>query len=261
MNILTKTHYPIKPFTNTSVKTLLRKLAIILLAFPLWLCSQTDTLKRHKLDSLTKKLRADSAHTYRDKKVRPYFSIDNRNSYIAGRKAQFGGLQLGVILYEEHVLGIGLYAITQKSKANFRVLDDSISAQKSVSLNYFTFFYNVNLFEREHFGLALPVELGLGGYDIKLENAKTGRIYRNNKGGIILTGIGIQPTWMPLPWVGLSLLVGVRVVLDNATKENFNGLYYNFGLNFDIRQIYRDIKYRGFIRKKYRREVKKLIAS
>jgi hypothetical protein len=193
--------------------------------------------------------------------VRPYFSIDNRNSFINGRKAQFGGIQLGVILFEEHTLGIGLYGITQQSKAKYRVLDDTISAQKSISLNYFTLFYEFSFFERKHFDISLPIEVGLGGYDIKWENSRTGRLYRERKGGIILTGIGVQPTWMPLPWVGVSFLVGYRLVLDNATSENFNGLYYNLGLNFDLRQIYRDIKYRGFIRKKYRRNARKVLAS
>jgi hypothetical protein len=231
------------------------------LAFPLWLCAQTDSLKQHKLDSLAAKLRADSAHTYRDKKVRPYFSIDNRNSFIDGRKAQFNGIQLGVILFEEHTVGLGLYGITQKSKSKYAVLDDTIAADKSVSLNYFTLFYEFGFFERKHFEISMPLELGLGGYDIKWENARTGRLYMERRGGIILTGIGVQPAWRPIPWVELSFLLGYRAVLDNATSEHFNGFYYNFGLSVDFRQIYRDIKYRGFIRKKYRREVKKILGT
>jgi hypothetical protein len=193
--------------------------------------------------------------------VRPYFSIDNRNSFIDGRKAQFNGIQLGVILFEEHTLGFGIYGINQKSKSKYTVLDDTVSADKSIALNYITAFYQFSFIERKHFEVSLPLELGLGGYDIKWENAVTGKLYRERKGGIILTGIGVQPAWRPIPWAELSFLVGFRAVLDNATNENFNGLYYNLGLSLDMRQIYRDIKFRGFIRKKYRREVKKVLAS
>ena len=48
------------------------------------------------------------------------------------------------------------------------------------------------------------------------------------------------------------------MALDKNPNVNFSGAYYSYGVWVDLRQIYRDIKYYGITRKKYRRELKKL---
>lgn len=44
-----------------------------------------NSLNQQRIDSLTTKFKKDSAHIYRFKKVRPYASLDNRNSFIKRR--------------------------------------------------------------------------------------------------------------------------------------------------------------------------------
>ena len=69
-----------------------------------------------KKDSLTAQLKADSTHIYRFQKYRPYINLDQRNSFIRNQSININGLQLGVLINEKHVLGMGGYIITLNSK-------------------------------------------------------------------------------------------------------------------------------------------------
>lgn len=69
--------------------------------------SQNDSLKKRKIDSLTTKFKADSAHIFRFNRYRPYANLDNRNSFIRNRPVNFQGGQVGFIFKEYHVFGLG----------------------------------------------------------------------------------------------------------------------------------------------------------
>ncbi len=230
--------------------------------------AQTDSLAGKKIiDSLTQKFRKDSARIYRFQRVRPYFSLDNRNTVIkeqnGSRKenaANFKGVQLGIILNENNTFGLGFYAINQNSKKPFATKDGTVSVQKSLSMNYMTVFYIHSFVDKRHFELNMPLEVGFGGYKITLGDSVTHKTYKEISGGIIPIGVGLQANFYPFreKWVGLSLLLGYRAVLDKDVNQNFNGAYSSIGVCFDIRQIYRDLKYHSK-RKHYRRNVKKVL--
>jgi len=107
----------------------------------------------------------------------------------------------------------------------------------------------------------LPLEIGLGGYDVKIQDSLTGKIFNDKKGGIIPIGIGVQPVYKPWKWVGVAFLLGYRIVLENNSNQNFNGWYYSFGLTVDLRQIIRDTKYYLIKKKHYNRVVKRTLKS
>ena len=79
--------------------------------------AQNDSIKKRKVDSLTFKLKKDSLHTFRFKTIRPFANYDNRNSFIRDKPVNFKGIQLGVMLNERHVFGLGYYTITQESQS------------------------------------------------------------------------------------------------------------------------------------------------
>lgn len=209
-----------------------------------------------KIDSLRARLRKDSAHIYRFQKLRPYLSLDNRNSWINHQPVNFKGLQAGVILHEKHTLALGLYAMSQKSKRSIRTKDGQQTVERSLSLNYLTLFYQYAVVDKRYFEFDLPFEIGLGGYDIQFRDTVTGHIYREVKGGIIPLGLGVQPVFKPFKWVGIPLLLGYRFVGSNSVA-NFNGWYYSIGVSLDLRQIVRDSRY-YFKKRRFKREVKKL---
>jgi len=97
---------------------------------------QTISREQHRtIDSLTVQLKKDSAHIYRFQKLRPYLSIDNRNSFINNKPVNFKGIQFGVILHENQILALGFYAMSQNSKKPVSTKEGTIPAKKTISLN------------------------------------------------------------------------------------------------------------------------------
>ncbi len=249
---------------------MINKIILFLLIFPNVFLAQTDSIALVKkineqnsaIDSLTKKLVKDSSYIYRFKRIRPFLNIDNRNSSINGAPVNFKGIQFGVILNEINTLGLGFYAISQVSQKPRTASDGTITADKNINMNYMTFFYLHSFIEKKYIDLNFPLEIGFGGYKITYSDHITKNVYKTYQGGIIPLGFGFQVILKPTTWVGISILGGYRLVIGGRkeSKEHFSGLYSSLGLTFDIRQIYRDIKYRGFVRKRYRREVKEILS-
>lgn len=228
------------------------------LAYPGFVYGQ-NSIQHHRIDSLTTKFKIDSAHIYRFKKVRPYASLDNRNSFIKDAAVNVKGFQLGTILREKHTLGFGLYSLQNSSKQKFTTKNEkNIIAKRNLTLNYLTLFYQYVIIDTRFFELDVPLEVGLGGYHISLEDTLAHKIITDKRGGVYLTAGGVDIILKPVKWIGLSGSAGYRLALDKNPNINFSGAYYSIGLWVDLRQIYRDTRFYGFTRKKYRRQLKVL---
>ena len=75
----------------------------------------------HKKDSLTAKLKADSTHIFRFQKIRPYVNLDQRNSFIKDAPINVNGLQIGILIKDRHVIGLGGYGITSAGKQQVKI--------------------------------------------------------------------------------------------------------------------------------------------
>ncbi len=211
------------------------------------------------IDSLSTKLQKDSLHLYRFQTVRPYLHIDNRKSRINKTPVNIRGIQVGIRLYERSTTGLGFYALSQNSRKPINTIDGTVSAKRSLAMNYFTFFYSYSFISTKNFELNLPVEIGLGKYRLTFSDSLSGVVYREEAGRIIPLGLGLQVILKPTRWIGFSLLLGYRAVAEKSLTQNFNGIYSSIGLTFDIRQIYRDTRYWGFTRRHYRKQVKAIL--
>ena len=218
-----------------------------------------NSLQQLRIDSLTIKFKKDSAHVFRFKKLRPFAAIDNRNSFTKDGPLNVKGFQLGVILKEKHTVGYGIYSLQNSSKQNVTTKNEkSIPAKRNLTLSYLTLFYQYVIIDRRFFELDLPLEVGLGSYHITLEDTFAHKIITDKRGGLSVTSGGVNMILKPVRWVGISGTFGYRVALDKNPNLNFSGAYYSIGLWVDLRQIYRDTRFYGFTRKKYRREIKKI---
>ncbi len=222
-----------------------------------------------RLDSLKLKFKKDSAHTYRFKKIRPWLAIDQRNSWIKNAKGlqrisvTINGLQLGVIIKEKHTVGLGFYTMNGTSQKPVKISDgDNKITYQELLLKYTMLNYQYVIVNTRFFELDLPLEVGIGRYIYNLKDETQTVLLWREAGPVKLTGGGVTIVLKPLKWIGLRGMAGYRIVaLNKRTNLNFNGFYYSYGVWIDLRQIYRDIKFYGFIRPKYRKKVKAISAS
>jgi hypothetical protein len=56
-------------------------------------------------------------------------------------------------------------------------------------------------------------------------------------------------------------MISYRYIPYNQNLLDFDGLCYSLGIWVDFRQIYRDIKYYGVQKKRYRNKVKAILAN
>lgn len=220
------------------------------------------------LDSLNAKFQKDSLHNYRFKKVRPWLALDQRNSWIKNEKGlnkvpvTINGLQAGVILKEKHTVGFGVYTISNTSEKPKKLSDKNNKVTyEELLLKYITLTYEYKIVNTRFFDLVLPLEVGLGRYVYNLKDESQSQLLWREQGPVKVSGGGVNIVLKPLKWVGISGMGGYRIVVFNKrTNLNFNGFYYSYGVWVDLRQIYRDIKFYGFIRPKYRKKVKAISA-
>lgn len=221
-----------------------------------------------KIDSLKTLLKQDSSHIFRNQKLRPFFNIDQRYSWIKNLHAQtnipiyINGLQMGVILKEKHTVGIGLYNITKYSKKLQKISDKYHKIRyQNLDLKYFTLFYNYVVIDKRFFELDVSAETGLGNYDYFLSDSVNRKIIPTEaKGTMYVGGGGINIILKPLKWLGINGNAGYRVV-SHIDHLNLNGIYYSYGIWLDIREIIRETNYFLIKKKRYKKQVKKILSE
>jgi hypothetical protein len=222
--------------------------------------AQNFTRKQlHQRDSLTAKLKADSVHIFRFQKYRPYFNIDQRNSFIRNAPININGLQLGVLIKEKHVIGLGGYAITSTSKQKIKTkTDKNVEVERTLDMKYATVFYQYVAIDRRYFELDLQAEFGTGQFNLNFYDTKTGNLLQNRSGNLLVTGVGPIIAIKPFRWVGIMGMAGYRFTFEKNPNLNFSGAFYGYGLWLDLRQIIRDVNYNLIKKRKYKKEVSRL---
>ena len=210
-------------------------------------------------DSLFAKLKADSTHIFRFQKYRPYVNLDQRNSFIRDAAINVNGLQLGVLINDRHVVGLGGYGITASGKQQVKTkFNKNVDANRDLEMKYLTFFYQYVAIDKRYIELDLQTELGAGKYDIKLTDANTDKLLLNRSAGMVVFGIGPLLAIKPFKWVGIIGMAGYRLTFEKGNNLNFNGAYYAYGVWLDVRQIIRDSNYYLIKKRKYRKQIKSL---
>lgn len=217
---------------------------------------------QHIKDSLSAQLKADSTHIYRPQKYRPYINLDQRNSFIRNQSININGLQLGVLINDRHVFGLGGYAITSSSKSQAKTkTDKNIPLNRTLNMDYGTFFYQYTIIDKRFWELDIQSELGLGTYDYKFFDVNTNKLLAERHAGLLVGGIGPLLAFKPTKWLGIIGMVGYRFTSEKNTNLNFNGFYYSYGAWFDVRQIIRDYKYYLVKKRHYKKQIAQLLLS
>lgn len=225
---------------------------------------KSQELTQHKLDSVKQKFISDSTRIFRQQRFRPYANIDFRNTFIRSKKVPLNGFQIGVTFKERHSFAIGGYRLYSRFDLKFRKVDSLNSATESIRMRYATFFYQYVLFDKRFIEIDLPFEVGYGSFSVARVDSISKRLLPPEKDPIALAGLGAQLVIKPTRWIGLSTLIGYRFVRESFTFNQFSkldGFYYSLGLWVDIRQVVRDVRFYGFVRRKYRKNLKRISDS
>jgi hypothetical protein len=215
--------------------------------------------KLSALDSLKNQFQKDSAHVYRLKKFRPYADLDHYQTYLNDALVNIRGFNVGVMYKNRHIFGLGLHGITKldqkKAVTRFR---DTVNVTEQLSLRYMSLFYQYTFINNRYLAVFMPTQLGLGRYTLTTDNVARNKRVSQKTGGTIPASIGATLVLKPVKWIGISGTGGYRIVLDKNPNLNFNGLFFGYGVWLDIQQIVRDIKFYGFLRPHYRKQIIRL---
>lgn len=220
-------------------------------------CFHTDlaqeTIKEKKLDSLRTQLQNDSVYIYRFRKVRPYIKYTERNSIGNPHPVNFYGPQFGLVLFERHILGVGYYLSSVRTRKAYPVLDGVIEASQAVDMRYGTFFYEYILLEKRFFEFHLPFEGGYGYYHSGFSDSH-GNFYRKEDQELIMGACGLLFIVKPIRWIAITGSIGGRT----GNIALVDGFYYAVGLRLMLRNLSNDINYHLIKKKRYRSNVSKL---
>lgn len=232
--------------------------------------AQLSASQQRQVDSLRTQLQKDSAHIFRFQMVRPFLGIDTRNSWIKNENGtknvpiNVNGFQLGVILHEDHTVGLGFYSIANSSKLPHKLTDrNNRTRYQNLKLSYATLFYQYTIVDTRFFELDVPMEIGIGKYDYYLSDSVQVKLPKTvETGPMRLTGGGVNIVLKPVRWIGLNGMAGYRFcVFNKHTALNLNGLYYSYGVWIDVRQIIRDTRYYLVKKRRYRHQVLAIMGS
>jgi len=197
--------------------------------------------KALKLDSLRQQFVKDSTWIFRPKHVFPLLASDQRNSFIGGKPVNIWGIKAGVTLYDRHNMGLGGYSVTNATQRYVARLDRTIN--QNTTLQYVTTFYEYSFIERRWWEVGVPIEIGVGKYNISSADANTGKILPNRSGLLMPLGAALDINFKPTRWFAVNVMGGYRFVMADNARLNFSGWFYSFGGTIYVRQILQDLRY------------------
>lgn len=239
---------------------MLHRLYIFLLAGMLAANASMAQVKQRRQDSLSNKLKKDSAWIYRPRAVFPLVAIDQRNSFLhtgpnTNSPVNIWGAKAGITLFDRHNMGIGGYSLQNSSK---RVrLRDNATINSSLDFKFLTLFYEYSILETRWWEVGIPVEAGFGYYKITGTVENSDEQLPTRRGAVFPLGTALDVYFKPTRWFGINVMGGYRYVINNTSRLDLSGWFYSVGLAVYVRQILQDSRF--YLKKRtYKREIEKL---
>ncbi len=175
-------------------------------------------------------------------KPRFEFKLDTRNSFITTQRAKIFGVKIGFSYNETVKLGIGYNQLTSdiyQAKIITHGPYDFEVVQAALKFVYVSPYFEY-VFHRNHrWEHTIPLQLGFG--NSWYEYRSKGRTIRENYRPIILYEPAMTTQYKILPWFGVGVGIGYRILLLNnkSMNENFNSPIYVFKLKIFLGEIVR----------------------
>jgi hypothetical protein len=155
------------------------------------------------------------------------FYFDGRNSFVKQANVTINSINAGVVFGKKrNELTLGYSWI-----------------RKDQELYYINLMYLPYLLYTSRWHIATPIEIGIGSSD----TTKTGFLNEieiwNKNDWFVPLQLGLYTEFRATRYFGISALIGYRKsLIQQNPLQNFDGLYYSFGLNAYPGVLWRDIK-------------------
>lgn len=197
---------------------------------------------------------ADSIKIMKPRLWRPQLRLDNRITFLNDQKISVTGVDGGVLLKEKLRVTLGYYRVADKLTSLSKTIDD-VDYIGQFNLNYGSLNLEFIYKNTRFFSFGAPLELGIGGNELKYVIKDTNVEVEKQSGMIAMAYFGLSGTFKPIRWIGLKAAFGYRKTLFNQIKNlPFEGFYTSVGLSSDIQEIIRDVKMYK-LKKRYKKDM------
>ncbi len=182
-------------------------------------------------------------------KQKPNFVInaDFRQTFVKNSPITIYGGYAGLRFKDKHLFSLGYYTLTDSSKQKLKTQNKKLAAttatpqqiNEDVSLWFLSLGYTRTIYNGKIFKIDIPIEIGIGEgsdgiYDVD------GKLLKLTSGNVFPLQAGVSTTIKLTRWFGVHLQAGNREILGQSLfKNQYSGLYYTFGINFNFGTIYR----------------------
>ncbi|MDF2448595.1 MAG: hypothetical protein K0R26_1099 [Bacteroidota bacterium] len=186
----------------------------------------------------------DSIRIFTPKKIYPQLALDNRKSFIRNSPVDIQGIYTGILYKSRYKFGTGYYQVDAKGHSNTNVRGQETNGIRDLDLYYGTINFEYLIIDRRFIKFGFPINLGFGFSNLNIyDNSKVTLLY-HSVGKFVPLSLGSEITLKPLREIGLTTSIGYRKILSRSEPRiDFDGLYYSYGLEVDIKEIIKDIRW------------------
>ena len=188
----------------------------------------------------------DTLQIFTIKKQKPVFVInaDIRQSFVKDAPTTIFGGYVGLKYKQKHLYSLGFYNLSESSKEMIKIQNRkrTIPVNDDVAFWFFSLGYTRTIYDGKIFKLGIPLEIGLGEASDNVYR-NDGKVLSLTKGATMPIQIGVSATIKVTRWFGVHLQAGHREIWGQSLfKDQYTGVYYAYGINFNIGQIYSDLR-------------------
>ncbi|RLD46849.1 MAG: hypothetical protein DRI94_14430 [Bacteroidetes bacterium] len=173
-------------------------------------------------------------------KSKPKINIkgDNRNSFISTRRARINGVKIMLEYNNKFNYGLGYNFLSSKiNKTLYNVEKQGDTIQVKLKMQYIGLFAEYIFYNEKKYQMSIPIQLGLGFNNYEYSNKIL------NRRPIVIYETSLQGHYKIIPWVGIGLGAGYRIMLLNNKNVDvkLNSPFYMIKIMIFFGDIYNDL--------------------
>lgn len=185
----------------------------------------------------------DSISYFKQQEPRFVAKFDMRGSFISNRNVRIVGIKVGFEHAKRFQYGIG-YSFLFSPVRKDRYIDSDLGIRTTrLRLGYIAPYVDYAFFQRGHWEVRLPVQIGFGSGSVVYEDDQ-GRKRKLYRTGLFLYEPAMTVQYRFLKYFGIGLGWGYRLVIftRSGLDERISAPIYMFGLKVFIGEVWKDVR-------------------